>query len=127
MGHIHPQVSDTRQAVDSYHGQLGFDITAEMPGAVFASAGGYHHHLGLNSWNSRGAAPAPAGSAGLESFVIQVPNEVEQAGLAEQPASAGQAVSQHDGPFSVRDPWNMEVILRPARPATAPAEAAKAV
>jgi catechol 2,3-dioxygenase len=64
IGHVHLQVSDTERMLDFYHGVLGFKVTAEFAGAVFAAAGGYHHHLAANSWNSKGAGPAPAGTAG---------------------------------------------------------------
>ncbi len=63
MGHLHLQVSDVAQAVDFYHGILGFDLTSSLQGAAFLSAGGYHHHLGLNSWQSRGAPPAYCSSS----------------------------------------------------------------
>jgi catechol 2,3-dioxygenase len=119
MGHVHLQVSDTGQAAKFYSGLLGFEITAQMPGAVFASAGGYHHHLGLNSWSSRGGAPASAQSAGLESFVVEVPNAAERDRLAEQLTAGGYLVSQHDSSVSVRDPWNIEVIIRPSPAASA--------
>jgi catechol 2,3-dioxygenase len=64
--------------VQFYHGVLGFDITASFQGAAFLSAGGYHHHLDLNSWNSRGAPLAPPDAAGLETFSIRVPSADEQ-------------------------------------------------
>ena len=111
LGHIHLQVADTQQAADFYHGLFGFDVTAEMPGAVFASAGGYHHHLGFNSWSSRGGRPASAGSAGLEAYVIEVHNATEQDRLAEQLTAAGHKLSQGEGGFSVRDPGNIEVVV----------------
>ncbi len=111
IGHMHLQVSDTQKAADFYHGVLGFDITAQMPGAVFLSAGGYHHHLGANSWNSRGAGPAPAGTAGLESFVIEVPDAQEQERLAERLTQAGVPVTRSDGRLLLRDPWNNQVII----------------
>jgi catechol 2,3-dioxygenase len=57
---------------------LGFDVMAHMPSASFMSAGGYHHHLGANTWESRGAAPAPAGTASLRSFTILVPSGAER-------------------------------------------------
>ena len=74
IGHVHLKVADLDPAVHFYHDVLGFDITAKMPGAVFLSAGGYHHNIGLNTWQSRGASPAPQTSAGLDSFTIVLPN-----------------------------------------------------
>src|SRR5436305_100064 len=64
IGHVHLQVGDIPRAAEFYSDVLGFDVVAEMPTALFVSAGGYHHHLGLNTWHSRGAKPAPEGTAG---------------------------------------------------------------
>ncbi len=107
IGHVHLQVSDVEKAVDFYHGILGFDVVARWQGAAFVSAGGYHHHLGLNSWSSRGQPPAPAGSSGLESFVITVPTREEQARLAARLRDAGVQVEETDEILRARDPWNI--------------------
>lgn len=107
IGHVHLQVSDVQKAVQFYHGILGFDIVAAWQGAAFVSAGGYHHHLGLNSWSSRGAPPAPPGSSGLESFVIKVPTTEEQSRLAGRLQDAGVGVSESGGALRARDPWNI--------------------
>lgn len=75
IGHIHLQVSDLHEAERFYCEILGFDVTQRSyPGALFVSAGGYHHHIGLNIWNSRGSSPAPENSLGLQSFGIMVPD-----------------------------------------------------
>lgn len=72
VGHIHLQVSDLRKAEQFYHDLLGLDITQkDFPGALFFSAGGYHHHVGANIWNSRGVAPSPRNSAGLIGFTMR--------------------------------------------------------
>ncbi len=74
MGHVHLQVSDLGRAMNFYHGLLGLDITQkDYPGALFLSAGGYHHHLGLNLWAGRGAPPPPVGSLGVQSFSLRLP------------------------------------------------------
>jgi len=65
IGHVHLKVSDLARAVAFYRDVLGFDVTQRMPGAAFLSAGGYHHHIGLNTWTSRGGAPPPSGATGL--------------------------------------------------------------
>lgn len=66
VGHIHLKVADLDRAINFYHDVLGFDIVQRMGSqAAFLSAGGYHHHIGLNTWESRGGPPAPRGSAGL--------------------------------------------------------------
>lgn len=111
MGHVHLQVSDIAQALGFYRDLLGFELTAQFQGAAFISAGKYHHHMGLNTWQSRGAGPAPAGSAGLEALVIEVPDRAEQERLAQRLAEAGLAVTKQEGRVSARDPWNHEVVL----------------
>jgi catechol 2,3-dioxygenase len=63
IGHMHLQVADIQQAETFYHGVFGFDVAARWPGALFVSAGGYHHHLGLNTWYTKGAPQPPAGAA----------------------------------------------------------------
>jgi catechol 2,3-dioxygenase len=69
IGHVHLQVSDIPRAEAFYVDALGFDPTVRAyPSALFVSAGGYHHHVGLNTWNSAGAAPVAPGSVGLRSF-----------------------------------------------------------
>lgn len=111
IGHVHLQVSDVQKAVAFYHGILGFDIVSAWQGAAFVSAGGYHHHLGLNSWSSRGAPPAPPGSSGLESFIIRTPNAEEQERLAGWLKEAGLESVQSEGAVRFRDPWNIEVAV----------------
>jgi catechol 2,3-dioxygenase len=76
VGHVHLQVADLGAAVRFYTEGLGFETMVHMPemGAAFISAGGYHHHIGLNTWSSRGAPPPPTDAAGLRVFEIIVPN-----------------------------------------------------
>jgi catechol 2,3-dioxygenase len=74
MGHVHLSVADVDETTRFYRDRLGLDVTARLGDqAVFLSAGGYHHHLGGNTWNSRGAGRPPAGTATLHSFTIVVP------------------------------------------------------
>ena len=73
IGHVHLKVSDLDRAVAFYHGVLGFEVTQRMPGAAFLSAGGYHHHIGLNTWSSRGGSPPPRGATGLYHVAIRYP------------------------------------------------------
>jgi catechol 2,3-dioxygenase len=73
IGHIHLQVTNLKSAEEFYHETLGFNITQRsFPGALFVAAGGYHHHIGLNVWNSRGGSPLKEGTAGLIRFGIHV-------------------------------------------------------
>ena len=74
IGHIHLKVSDLERALDFYCGVLGFQLMQRMgSGAAFISAGGYHHHIGLNTWESRGGQPPPAGRTGLYHAAILYP------------------------------------------------------
>lgn len=85
IGHIHLKVSDLKNAEMFYHKILGFDITSSAyPGALFFSTGGYHHHIGANTWKTRNGFPRPENSTGLISYTIQTPDKgyiekVEQA------------------------------------------------
>jgi catechol 2,3-dioxygenase len=75
VGHVHLKVADLDRAIGFYHGVLGFDVMQRMgPSAAFLSAGGYHHHIGLNTWESRGGQPPPQGSTGLYHVAIRYPD-----------------------------------------------------
>lgn len=119
IGHVHLQASDLPRARAFYHGVLGFDVTVELPSALFLSAGGYHHHVGLNTWNSAGSAARAPGSLGLRYFEIVVPDRdeldrvgqrVTAAGLEREPAPTG----DRDSSFLLTDPFGTAVLLRPA-------------
>ena len=86
VGHVHLCVRDVDETVSFYHGKLGMGVTAHRPGgqAAFLSAGGYHHHLGGNTWETRGAPPAPEGTARLLRFTIVVPDGEELERVAER-------------------------------------------
>jgi len=74
IGHVHLKVADLQRALDFYCGVLGFTETFRRPGAAFISAGGYHHHLALNTWESLGGAAPPPGSTGLYHTAILYPS-----------------------------------------------------
>jgi catechol 2,3-dioxygenase len=73
IGHAHLKVADLERSLAFYCGVLGFDLIQRLPAAAFISAGGYHHHLGLNTWESRGGSPPPRGSTGLYHIAILYP------------------------------------------------------
>ena len=80
IGHVHLKVSDLERALGFYCGVLGFEFTQRYGrDAAFVSAGGYHHHIGLNTWESAGGAPPPAGSTGLYHLAILYPTRAELA------------------------------------------------
>ena len=113
IGHVHLQVADLSQAEAFYHGVLGFDVMVRgYPGALFVSAGGYHHHIGLNTWHSAGAsAPAP-GSIGLRSFEVQLPDAANRDQLLARVQESGLSIEPAAGGGIVRDPSGNAVILR---------------
>jgi catechol 2,3-dioxygenase len=73
IGHVHLRAGDLGRVRDFYVTILGFDVVMELPEALFVSAGGYHHHLGFNTWQSAGGMPPPAGSTGLYHVAIRYP------------------------------------------------------
>ena len=73
IGHVHLKVADIDRALAFYCGILGFEKTFARPGAAFISAGGYHHHIGLKTWESRGGSPPPPGTTGLYHIAIVYP------------------------------------------------------
>jgi catechol 2,3-dioxygenase len=113
MGHIHLQVSDLREAEDFYSGVLGFEVTVRgYPGALFVSAGGYHHHIGLNTWHSAGAKPATAGSIGLRDFEVELPDERALEQVLDRVRAAGLALDAVARGERVRDPSGNALVLR---------------
>ena len=112
IGHVHLQVSELQGAEAFYNGVLGFDVMVRgYPGALFVSAGGYHHHIGLNTWHSAGRAPVPAGSVGLRSFTIDLPDGRELAAVLGRLEAAGIATDRAAGGVLVRDPFANGVLL----------------
>ena len=115
MGHVHFRVRDTDETVAFYRDVLGFGLMAQLgPTAAFLSAGGYHHHVGANVWESRGAPPAPPGSATLRYATIILPNEAERDRVAARVADAGQEPEPHDGGLLVHDPSGNALLLAAA-------------
>jgi catechol 2,3-dioxygenase len=111
LGHMHLRVADIPLAEAFYHGVLGFDITARMPNALFVSAGGYHHHLGMNTWESLGAKPPVEPSAGLREFSISLPNQAELERLVKQVKAAGVQVEEGAGESVILDPFQNRIRL----------------
>jgi catechol 2,3-dioxygenase len=95
IGHVHLKVADLDRALGFYCGVLGFTLMARMGDqAAFVSAGGYHHHIGLNTWESRGGSPPPPGSTGLFHTAIRYPT---RAALADALRRLGEAGISLDG------------------------------
>jgi catechol 2,3-dioxygenase len=113
IGHVHLRVADLSEAETFYADVIGFEVTVRgYPGALFVSAGGYHHHLGLNTWHSAGAPPPPPGSVGLRSFDVVLPGADALAAARKRLRAAGVDGAESDGDLLVRDPSGNALILR---------------
>jgi catechol 2,3-dioxygenase len=109
IGHVHLHVGDIEAASAFYSEAMGFDrIVWSYPGALFLSAGGYHHHLGVNTWAGNAPSPSPDEARLLE-WIVQLPDTESRTALAESLSRAGQ-VTQDDGTgLVIRDPWGTQV------------------
>jgi catechol 2,3-dioxygenase len=106
VGHLHLHVGDIDRALAFYRDALGFEVQANLGSAAFVSAGGYHHHLGINVWNGRGVDGPPPGTVGLRRWTVQLPKEADVSELRERLKRGGESVETVDGGFTVRDPWS---------------------
>ena len=105
IGHVHLQVADIPEARAFYHETLGLDTTAmSYPGALFMSAGGYHHHIGANTWASAGAPAPPTGSRGLRRYTIVLPDAAELERVQARLEGAGYRTERTDGGVQTVDP-----------------------
>lgn len=112
MGHVHFYVGDLPSAEAFYHAALGFDKTAwSLPGLLFLSAGGYHHHVGLNTW-AAGSPAATEDDARLLFWELRLPDRPTAEAAAASLRRAGYDVTAADGAFLARDPWGITVRLR---------------
>jgi catechol 2,3-dioxygenase len=115
MGHVHLRVADVPAAVVFYRDVLGFGLMAQLGGqAAFLGAGGYHHHIGANSWESRGAPPAPAGTATLEAMTIVLAGEPALSDLAGRVRAAGLEPEPGGAGLRLRDPSGNPLVLTAA-------------
>ncbi|HEY8740901.1 MAG TPA: VOC family protein [Candidatus Dormibacteraeota bacterium] len=114
MGHVHLHVRDIEEAVHFYSDLVGFDVMGMMPaiGAAFVSAGGYHHHLGLNTWAGKGVSPPPLGSSGLRHFTIESPTEGDLGDVVKRLSDAGAAVTESVTGRWVSDPSANRFLVR---------------
>ena len=114
IGHVHLHVRNVDEAVDFYHGILGFDVmgVAKEFQMGFVSAGGYHHHLGLNTWQGADAPPPPADAVGLRYYTIDLPDQ--KAYVVARVDAAGLPSNQTEAGLLLHDPSQNGVILRVA-------------
>jgi catechol 2,3-dioxygenase len=112
VGHIHLEVDDLTKARNFYGEVIGFALTAARPGAQFLGAGGYHHHLGTNVWESRnGALPSP-GTAGLSLMTFELPGDASVQSLKERLETAHVITSANGNGFDFIDPWLTPVSVK---------------
>jgi catechol 2,3-dioxygenase len=112
VGHTHLRVSDIPATVEFYRDVLGMDVMAQLgPAAAFLSAGGYHHHVGANTWESRGAGPAGEGFATLRHAAIVLPDTAERDRVAGRVADTGQEPEVQEDGVLVRDPSQNALLL----------------
>jgi catechol 2,3-dioxygenase len=111
VGHIHLRIGNIQQGADFYHKLLGFDIMAQIRGALFVSAGGYHHHIGLNIWQSRGASPPPANAVGMREFKIVVPEADALTPVLNRLDNAGEKYQRESNTVKLSDPWQNHIVL----------------
>ncbi|MEK3767439.1 VOC family protein [Paenibacillus sp. FSL R5-0887] len=112
IGHVHFHVGNLNKAKAFYVDLLGFELTANYgSAAMFISAGGYHHHIGLNVWAGQGAPAAPADTVGIDYFTLILTNEEERNAVVERVRQAGYAVTEVNGTPTFQDPWNIGIRL----------------
>jgi catechol 2,3-dioxygenase len=113
IGHVHLHVADLDAAEQFYGDVIGFQIMQRYgPGALFVSAGGYHHHVGLNTWAGVGAPPPPEGAIGLRHFEVTLSSESALGAIADRARRAGLQLEGRDAGLFVRDPSNNAVMFR---------------
>jgi catechol 2,3-dioxygenase len=121
IGHVHLKVADLDRALGFYRDVLGFELKARLPQAAFLSAGGYHHHIALNTWESRGGSPPAPGTTGLYHIAILYPSRAELADALRRLRDAGiplEGASDHGVSEAIylRDPDDNGVELYRDRP-----------
>jgi catechol 2,3-dioxygenase len=113
VGHVHLHVGDLERGLAFYRDVLGFELVMFFPGqAAFVSAGGYHHHLGFNTWRGEGVPPAPAGRVGLRHWTVVLEDQEEVEAVRKRVRTAGIATEEREGgDLLVRDPWGIAALF----------------
>jgi catechol 2,3-dioxygenase len=113
IGHVHLKVADLERSLAFWTGVLGFELQQRYgEQAAFISAGGYHHHIGLNTWAGEGVPPPPPGSRGLRWFEIVLPDAEALAAVEERIAAAGIQSARDGGAIRLSDPSGNGLLLR---------------
>ena len=113
VGHVHLHVRNLHEAVVFYHNLIGFDIMGVVDSVrmAFVSAGGYHHHVGLNTWQGEGAPPPPADALGLRYFSVELPNQAVLDEITARVEAAGLPANQTENGLLLYDPSQNGVML----------------
>jgi catechol 2,3-dioxygenase len=112
MGHVHLHVANVEDALRFYHDLVGFDVMGHVPGVGFVSAGGYHHHLGLNTWAGRGVKPAPPGHAGLRRFTVELPTQRDLDDVTGRLEHGDVRVVEEGDGYAAVDPSSNRVLFK---------------
>jgi catechol 2,3-dioxygenase len=112
IGHVHLHVSTLDEAQKFYVDLMGFELTQRYgPSALFVAAGGYHHHIGLNTWAGVGAPPPPPGAIGLKHFEVTLPGSAAREAVVSRLNAAGVVPEPVDGGLLIRDPARNAILL----------------
>lgn len=114
VGHIHLHVGDLQESTRFYVKVVGLEVMTHLPSAVFVAAGGYHHHVGFNTWRGPGVPPAPDGTVGLRHFTVVLRDDAELGALRERARAADAEVEDTPEGAVLRDPSGNALLFRPA-------------
>jgi catechol 2,3-dioxygenase len=119
LGHIHLKVKDVQESVRFYTQNLGFDLIQKFGNSAgFVSTGGYHHQVGMNTWESAGAPPPPPGSRGLEYYELILPDSKELEAVIQRLQEAGiEPVETFNG-YMISDPSGNKILIAGSRPSS---------
>jgi catechol 2,3-dioxygenase len=111
VGHLHLHVGDIDRALEFWREAVGFEVMTAFPSAAFIAAGGYHHHLGLNTWRGDGVPPQPEAVVGLRHWTIVLDDAADVAAVRERVEAAGAEIEERPAGFLTRDRWRMAVEI----------------
>ena len=112
MGHVHLHVGGVDEALAFWRDLVGFEVMTRFPSAAFVAAGGYHHHLGLNTWRGEGVPPMPAATVGMRHWTLVLGEAADVAAVRKRVEAGGAPVEQRPGGFLTGDPWDNKVLIR---------------
>jgi catechol 2,3-dioxygenase len=111
VGHLHLHVGDVEEAIAFYGGLVGFETQVNLGSAAFLSAGGYHHHVGVNVWRGRGVGAAPAHTIGLRHWTARLPARADVEQLRSRLERHGVPTADAPGGFETEDPWSIRLRI----------------